>query len=113
MNSLQELTLKHFKKSVGQKTFNQYSLMTGIEKTRIFRIFNGAEMKLKEFEVFQSFIREPLLDLKNWDTFVPDQSNLNSGLSFNHEEQKVRHEHLVNERYERMKVYLSLPSKAA
>jgi hypothetical protein len=56
MSSLQRLTIESFVKKVGQKTYNDYSKMTGIERTRLFRLFQGAEMKVHEFEVFQSFI---------------------------------------------------------
>lgn len=56
MSPLQKETLEEFMKVTGRKTFQQYSELLGIEKTRIFRIFNGAEMKLKEFEKFQEVL---------------------------------------------------------
>lgn len=58
MSLLQQVTLKRFTKVVGQKTYNEYSQLTGIERTRLFRLFHGAEMKVSEYEVFQSFFKE-------------------------------------------------------
>lgn len=66
MDSLQKKTLEQFMKIMGKKTFQQYADITGIEKTRIFRLVNGAEMKLKEFEVFQAVINRNQKNGEDW-----------------------------------------------
>ena len=58
MSFLQKVTLENFTSAVGKKTYNEYSKMTGIERTRLFRLFQGAEMRVNELEIFQSFIQE-------------------------------------------------------
>jgi len=50
----------------------KYAELTGIEKTRLFRLFNGAEMKLKEFEILQSFIIEENGESVNWRRIISD-----------------------------------------
>lgn len=51
--SLQNLILKEFKENHPEATFRQISEMTGIQITRVFRIFNGSKMKINEWEAFQ------------------------------------------------------------
>lgn len=66
MSLLQKQTLDSFIKSVGKKTLNDYSEMTGIERTRLFRLFHGAPMKLTEFETLQSFLFEKGGEVIDW-----------------------------------------------
>lgn len=70
MGLLQEKTLDSFLGAVGKKTLNEYAKMTGIERTRLFRLFHGAEMKLSEFETFQSHILKKQGDVLDWKNVV-------------------------------------------
>ena len=70
MSLLQERTLDKFLTTVGKKTLNEYSKMTGIERTRLFRLFHGSEMKLGEFEVFQSFILKNKGEVIDWQNVI-------------------------------------------
>lgn len=56
MNKMQKMIVSKFLSVVGKKTFTEYSEMTGIERTRIFRIFNGQEMKISEYEKLNLYL---------------------------------------------------------
>lgn len=55
--NLQKKILQDYREVFGQKTFREISDMTGIQQTRVFRLFNGSAMKLSEYEVFQQMIQ--------------------------------------------------------
>lgn len=46
----QKQVLQKLKQLTGPKTLDQFSQITGIERTRFFRLQQGYEMKLSEFE---------------------------------------------------------------
>lgn len=48
--------IKQFMMIFKKPTLNKISTMTGIQLTRVFRIINGSEMKLSEYEIFQEKI---------------------------------------------------------
>jgi len=50
---LQNLLIKDFRQKHPKMTYRQIGQLTGIQLTRVFRIFNGAPMKLNEWEAFQ------------------------------------------------------------
>lgn len=50
MHILQRELLQDFKNKFGKKTLKQFAEITGIERTRVFRIFNGQEMKIGEWD---------------------------------------------------------------
>ena len=106
MSSLQRVTIERFIEAVGQKTYNEYSLLTGIERTRLFRLFQGAEMKLAEFEIFQSFLGERNKAPQSVEEFMEEVTLDNS---FSHCSQELK-EQLV--RVQRMKEYLELSQAA-
>ena len=56
--SYQKSILKKYKATYPKKTLKEISEETGIQMTRVFRIFNGAEMKINEFESFEKSIRK-------------------------------------------------------
>ncbi|MAW06857.1 MAG: hypothetical protein CME61_01095 [Halobacteriovoraceae bacterium] len=56
----EEKIMKTFREVYKNQTFQSLSLITGIQKTRLFRIINGAELKFKEFEVISSLVSEKL-----------------------------------------------------
>lgn len=55
---LQQKLLRTFRQQYGDLTFREMSALTGIQHTRVFRLFNGSEMKLKEYEIFNKLIEE-------------------------------------------------------
>ena len=57
---LQDTTLKIYKEKFPNDKLREISEKTGIQITRVFRILNGSEMKLKEFEAFQNVLKENL-----------------------------------------------------
>lgn len=96
MNKMQSIIIKRFVEIVGTRTFSDYSEIIGVEKTRIFRIFNGAEMKISEYEKFSLYIAKysheekvdhdfyekmsEVIDLKNqnkWQIEIDRQYELN------------------------------------
>jgi len=54
--SLQVAVLKQYKATFPQDKLKEISNRTGIQITRVFRIMNGSEMKLKEYESFERCI---------------------------------------------------------
>ncbi len=54
----QKKILQDYKKKFPKDSFQKVSLRTGIQTTRIFRIFKGSSMKLDEFLIFQRLLQE-------------------------------------------------------
>lgn len=55
----QEAILKRYQQVFPeQKTFKEMAAHTGIQLTRVFRLFNGFKMNLYEFGVFEDLIAE-------------------------------------------------------
>jgi len=44
----------------GGPTLKKISVDTGIQLTRVFRLFNGSTMKLSEFQIFQQKVKEKM-----------------------------------------------------
>lgn len=55
---LQEHILKRYKSLYPEHTLKEISQKTGLQITRVFRILNGSEMKVTEFEAFQNALEE-------------------------------------------------------
>ena len=55
---LQDNVLKSFKENFPNLTLNEISKLTGIEKTRVFRILNGCDMRVSELEIFDQLNTE-------------------------------------------------------
>ncbi|MCF8057885.1 MAG: hypothetical protein K9K67_01205 [Bacteriovoracaceae bacterium] len=72
MSILQKETLSRFFEETGKKTLDEYSTLTGIERTRLFRLFHGAEMKIGEFEIFQSFLKQNSGDELDWKNVIQE-----------------------------------------
>jgi hypothetical protein len=60
MNKLQQRIILQYKELYPQDTLKEISLKTNIQITRVFRLFNGSEMKLKEYESFETAIDEKI-----------------------------------------------------
>ena len=56
--ALQNSVLAEYKKIYPKKTLKEISVDTGIQVTRVFRLFNGSEMKLAEYEKFKLAIKK-------------------------------------------------------
>ena len=57
MTNLQQAILVNYKKVFPKDTFSTISKKTNIQQTRVFRLFNGAQMKLSEYEAFSSVLK--------------------------------------------------------
>ena len=57
--SVPKIVLKQFNEAYPQAKLREISEKTGIQITRVFRILNGAEMKVSELERFQSTFDSP------------------------------------------------------
>lgn len=54
--SLQSRVLNEYRQKFPNHTLREISALTGIQLTRVFRLMNGAGMKLEEFEQFSEAI---------------------------------------------------------
>jgi len=50
---LQDHILRSYRKNFPEHTLKEIAEATGLQITRVFRILNGSEMKVSEFEAFQ------------------------------------------------------------
>lgn len=64
--SLQIKTIQKYKLLFPQETLREVSARTGIQITRVFRILNGKQMKLKEFEAFENAIVSKIAEKKDF-----------------------------------------------
>lgn len=56
--SIQQSLINRYKKFYPQDTFKVISKKTSIQQTRVFRIFNGADMKVSELEALEQALAE-------------------------------------------------------
>ncbi len=63
--SLQKKTINRYRHFFPEDTLREVSARTGIQITRIFRLFNGKNMKVAELEAFQNIIDLKLSENKN------------------------------------------------
>ncbi len=54
--SLQKKTLSRYRQYFPQETLRETSARTGIQITRVFRLFNGKTMKVGELEAFEAAV---------------------------------------------------------
>lgn len=59
--SYQDTILKNFRETFPKKTLKTISEETGIQMTRVFRIMNGSEMKIGEYEAFERVLTNDAL----------------------------------------------------
>lgn len=57
---LQAVVMKRYVELNGSPTLKQIAADTGIQLTRVFRLFNGSEMKLSEYEIFNQKVKEKM-----------------------------------------------------
>lgn len=58
--TLQEKTLQRYRQLFPNQPLREISAQTGIQITRVFRLFNGKVMKVGELEAFEKAINEKL-----------------------------------------------------
>ena len=68
--SLQIRTVQKYKLLFPNETLREVSSRTGIQITRVFRILNGKQMKLKEFEAFENAISSKISEKKEFGYLV-------------------------------------------
>lgn len=57
---LQKIILGQYVLLNDEPTLKRISADTGIQITRVFRLFNGATMKLSEYQIFQNKVKEKM-----------------------------------------------------
>lgn len=62
--SLQNRTLRQYMELRNQPSLKVISEETGIQQTRVFRLLNGARMRLDEWEIFDNIINQSTTDLE-------------------------------------------------
>ena len=60
--SLQSKTIQRYRLLFPNETLKEISARTGIQITRVFRLFNGKPMKLREFEAIEKAITLKIAD---------------------------------------------------
>lgn len=63
--SLQSKTLSRYRQYFPQETLRETSARTGLQITRVFRLFNGKTMKVGELEAFESAINLKIAENPN------------------------------------------------
>ncbi len=58
--SLQQVTIQRYRQIFPQDTLREVSARTGIQITRVFRLFSGKPMKVGELEAFQQVITDKI-----------------------------------------------------
>ena len=67
ITELQKKTMDNFLQVAGEMTLSEYGELLGIERTRLFRLLHGAEMKMWEFEKIQIYLDENGQNSVNWE----------------------------------------------
>lgn len=57
---LQKTILSQYVLLNGEPTLKRITADTGIQITRVFRLFNGSTMKLSEYQIFQQKVKEKM-----------------------------------------------------
>ena len=60
--TLQTKTIQRYRMYFPQETLRQVSARTGIQITRVFRLFNGKPMKVGELEAFEKALDEKMAE---------------------------------------------------
>ena len=64
--TLQNKTIQRYRLFFPQETLREVSARTGIQITRVFRLFNGKAMKVGELEAFESAINSKISENPNF-----------------------------------------------
>jgi len=64
--TLQNKTIQRYRLFYPQETLREVSARTGIQITRVFRLFNGKHMKVEELEAFHKAINCKMIEFPNY-----------------------------------------------
>ena len=64
--SLQKKTLQRYRQLFPCDTLREISARTGVQITRVFRLYNGKTMKVKELEAFENAINERISQIPSY-----------------------------------------------
>lgn len=110
MNELEKQTIETFVEVAGKLTITEYGKLSGIERTRFFRLIHGADMKVKEFVSLQAYIKKQRGEAIDWSQIMGDitlEKEVGKGLT-------ARNESLLQfERTSRLQSLLEQTSKIA
>lgn len=68
--TLQQKTINRYRQFFPNDTLRETSKRTGIQMTRVFRLFNGMNMKVKELEVFEQVINQKIAENPNYSLLI-------------------------------------------
>ncbi len=74
----QKTILSAFKQQYQDLTFKQMGELTGIQSTRLFRLYNGHEMRLSEYEILEKLLRSSQHSLNRWQNMIQEILTLTS-----------------------------------
>lgn len=74
----QKSILTAFRQQYQDLTFKQMGDLTGIQSTRMFRLYNGYEMRLSEYEILEKLLRGPQHSLNRWQNMIQEILGLSS-----------------------------------
>jgi hypothetical protein len=77
--TLQNKTIQRYRQFLPQETLREVSSRTGIQITRVFRLFNGKAMKVGELEAFEAVINQKISENPNFsrlNSIVDEASSL-------------------------------------
>ncbi len=69
--SKQQNIIQRYRQLFPHETLRETSIRTNIQITRVFRLFNGRAMKVKELEIFENIIQKKVAE-------KPEMARLNS-----------------------------------
>jgi hypothetical protein len=67
--SLQTKTIQRYRQLFPKDTLREVSARTGIQITRVFRLFNGKNMKVGELEAFENVIEKKIAENPSFSRF--------------------------------------------
>lgn len=86
--TLQEKTIQRYRQLFPNQPLREVSARTGIQITRVFRLFNGKVMKVKELEAFERVISDKLAENPSFGKLANIVEDASSQLT-NHELSKI------------------------
>lgn len=82
MNLKQSQLLEQIRNQEKDFSYLKISQKTGLNLSRVYRIFQGAELKLSEFSVFSSLIEKPLAESRRHGPIQFESSSLDRMSSY-------------------------------
>lgn len=82
MKDLQLQIINQYKSNFPKHTLKDISNATNIQNTRVFRIMNGSEMKISEYDSFQKCINKSK-SLSKFETLIQDCKSTLSDIKMN------------------------------